>query len=83
MAVSPLLNLKRLKATRPPVHIRLSEADIKKMVTRHGFVKKICCCSMGIRVKLPWDDENLFSERFIHRLAFYLNMPYEGRNCNP
>ncbi len=24
----------------PPVHIRLSEAEVEKMVTRHGFVKK-------------------------------------------
>jgi len=24
----------------PPLHIRLSEAEVKKMVTRHGFVKK-------------------------------------------
>ncbi len=24
----------------PPVHIRLSEDEVEKMVTRHGFVKK-------------------------------------------
>ncbi len=24
----------------PPAHIRLSEAEVEKMVTRHGFVKK-------------------------------------------
>ena len=24
----------------PPTHIRLSEAEVEKMVTRHGFVKK-------------------------------------------
>jgi ubiquinone/menaquinone biosynthesis C-methylase UbiE len=24
----------------PPIHIRLSEAEVEKMVTRHGFVKK-------------------------------------------
>jgi len=24
----------------PPVHIRLSEAEVEKMVTRHGFIKK-------------------------------------------
>ena len=24
----------------PPAHIRLSEAEVEKMVTKHGFVKK-------------------------------------------